>query len=84
MKVNMHEAKSQLSRLAELVHQGEEVVICKAGTPWLRLLPYRERLEERKPGGLEGQIWMSEDFDKEDEEFTEAMWNPKIFPDEDD
>ena len=84
MKVNMHEAKSQLSRLAELVHQGEEVVICKAGTPWLRLLPYRERLEERKPGGLEGQIWMSEDFDEEDEEFTEAMWNPKIFPDEDD
>ena len=83
MKVNMHEAKSQLSRLAELVHQGEEVVICKAGTPWLRLLPYRERLEERKPGGLEGQIWMSEDFDEEDEEFTEAMWNPKIFPDED-
>ena len=73
MKVNMHEAKSQLSRLAELAHRGEEVVICKAGTPWLRLMPYRERLEERKLGGLEGQIWMSEDFDEEDEEFIEAM-----------
>ena len=33
MKVNMHEAKSQLSRLAELAWQGEEVVICKAGKP---------------------------------------------------
>lgn len=83
MKVNMHEAKSQLSRLAELAHQGEEVVICKAGTPWLRLMPYRERLEERKLGGLEGQIWMSEDFDEEDEEFIEAIESSKIFPDDD-
>ena len=83
MKVDMHEAKSQLSRLAELVHRGEEVVICKASAPWLRLPPYPEHLEERTLGGLEGQIWMSEDFDEEDEEYTEAMWNPKIFPDED-
>ena len=50
MKVNMHEAKSQLSRLAELAWQGEEVVICKAGKPWLHLVPYRERMEERKLG----------------------------------
>ncbi len=64
MKVNMHEAKSQLSRLAELAWQGQEIVICKAGEPYLRLEPYRERLEERKPGGLEGQIWMSPDFDE--------------------
>ena len=83
MNVNMHEAKSQLSRLAELVHQGEEVVICKAGVPWLRLLPFRERLQERIPGRLKGQIWMSDAFDDEDEEFIEAMENSKIFPDED-
>ena len=83
MKVNMHEAKSQLSRLAELVWQGEEVVICKAGEPWLHLVPYRGRMEERKLGGLEGQIWMSEDFDEEDEELIEAIENSKIFPDED-
>ena len=31
MKVNMHEAKSQLSRLAELAWQGEEIVICNVG-----------------------------------------------------
>ncbi len=82
MNVNMHEAKSQLSRLAELVHQGEEVVICKAGEPWLRLLPYNECLQERKPGRLKGQIWMSDDFEDEDEELAEAMENSKIFPDE--
>ena len=83
MKVNMHEAKSQLSRLAELAWQGEEVVICKAGKPWLHLAPYRGGMEERKPGGLEGRIWMSEDFDEEDEELIEAIENSKIFPDED-
>ena len=83
MKVNMHEAKSQLSRLAELAHRGEEVVICKAGTPWLRLLPYREHVEPRQLGGLEGQIWMSPDFDEEDEELVEAFENSEIFPDED-
>ena len=82
MKVNMHEAKSQLSRLAELAWQGEEVVICKAGKPWLHLVPYQGGMEERKPGGLEGQIWMSEDFDEEDEELIEAIENSKIFPDE--
>ena len=79
----MHEAKSQLSRLAELARQGEEVVICRAGEPYLRLEPYRERVKERKPGGLEGQIWMSPDFDDEDEELIEAFENSKIFPDED-
>ena len=82
MKVNMHEAKSQLSRLAELAWQGEEVVICKAGKPWLHLTPYRGGMEERKLGGLEGQIRMSEDFDEEDEELIEAIENSKIFPDE--
>ncbi len=35
MKVNLPEAKSQLSRLAELAWQGEEVVICRAGKPWV-------------------------------------------------
>ena len=83
MKVNMHEAKSQLSRLGKLAWEGEDIVIARAGEPWLRLEPYREHLKERKLGGLEGQIRISEDFDEEDEEFTEAMWNPKIFPDED-
>ncbi|MYD30506.1 MAG: type II toxin-antitoxin system prevent-host-death family antitoxin [Nitrospira sp. SB0675_bin_23] len=83
MKVNMHEAKSQLSRLAELARQGEEVVICKAGEPWVHLMPYREQMEKRKLGGLEGQIWMSPDFDDEDEELIEAIEQSKIFPDED-
>ena len=82
MKVNMHEAKSQLSRLGKLAWQGEEVVIAKAGEPWLYLTPYRERLEARKPGGLEGQIKMFPNFDDEDEELIEAIEKSRIFPDE--
>ena len=82
MKVNMHEAKSQLSRLGKLAWEGEEVVIAKAGEPYLRLEPYRENLELRKPGGLEGKIWMSPDFDEPDEELFDLIMNPKILPDE--
>ena len=80
-KVNMHEAKSQLSRLGKLAWAGEEVVIAKAGEPYLRLEPYRERLEERQLGGLEGKIWMSPDFDDPDEELMDLIENAKIFPD---
>ena len=79
-KVNMHEAKSQLSRLGKLAWAGEEVVIAKAGEPYLRLEPYRERLEERQLGGLEGKIWMSPDFDDPDEELMDLVENSKIFP----
>lgn len=80
-KVNMHEAKSQLSRLGKLAWAGEEVVIAKAGEPYLRLEPYRDRLEERQLGGLEGKIWMSPDFDDPDEELMGLLENSKIFPD---
>lgn len=82
MQVNMHDAKSQLSRLGRLAWEGEEIVIARAGEPWLRLTPYRERLEERKLGGMEGQFRMSPDFGAEDEELIELIENPQIFPDE--
>ena len=79
----MHEAKSQLSRLAALAWEGEQIVICRAGRPWLRLVPYEGPTETRQLGGLEGQIWMSEDFDQEDEELVAAIERSSIFPDED-
>ena len=79
----MHEAKSQLSRLATLAWEGEQIVICKAGKPWLRLVPYHGSGEARQLGGLEGQIWMSEDFDEEDAELIAAIERSRIFPDED-
>ncbi|MFT6914592.1 MAG: antitoxin (DNA-binding transcriptional repressor) of toxin-antitoxin stability system [Motiliproteus sp.] len=63
MQVNMHEAKSQLSKLAEKAWAGETVVIAKSGKPYLDLVPHRENSEPRKPGRLKGQIKISDDFD---------------------
>ena len=80
MKVNMHQAKSQLSRLARLVREGEEVVICKSGQPWVRLTPYREPVEHRQPGGLDGRIVIGPDFDSEDEEIIAAFEKSRLFP----
>ena len=57
MQVNMHEAKSQLSRLGELACQGERIIIAKAGKPYLELIPHQEKKREpRKLGGYEGQF----------------------------
>ena len=71
MQVNMHAAKTQLSRLGELAWQGERVVIAKAGKPYLDLVPHRGF--ERKLGALKGKIWIAPDFDDTPEEIIEAF-----------
>ena len=83
MKVNMHEAKSQLSKLGKLAWEGEEIVIAKAGEPYLRLEPYHKPKTKRKLGALKGQIWIAPDFDETPQEFIDSFYNSKIFPDED-
>ncbi len=61
--VNVHEAKTHLSKLLEQVRQGEEVTIAKAGKPVARLVAVREKPERREPGSAKGQVKMSDDFD---------------------
>jgi prevent-host-death family protein len=61
--VNVHEAKTHLSRLLERVSEGEEVVIAKAGKPVARLVPAGERPERRKPGSASGLVVVGGDFD---------------------
>lgn len=61
--VNVHEAKTHLSRLLEEVAQGEEIVIGKAGKPVARLVPYVPKREPRKPGGWAGKLWLADDWD---------------------
>ena len=74
MQVNMHEAKTQLSRLAERVWEGEEVIIAKAGKPYLRLVPFRPRAQAAQSSGdLKGQIWIAPDFDETPEEVIKAF-----------
>jgi prevent-host-death family protein len=60
--VNMHEAKTELSRLVERALQGEDIVIARAGVPAVRLVPVVSR-GARTLGQWKGQIEMSEDFD---------------------
>ncbi|MBW4533439.1 MAG: type II toxin-antitoxin system prevent-host-death family antitoxin [Pleurocapsa minor HA4230-MV1] len=66
MKIaNIHEAKSQLSKLIESALAGEEIIIAKAGKPLVKLIPYQEEQKLRIPGGWEGKVIMADDFDEE-------------------
>jgi prevent-host-death family protein len=47
--VNVHEAKTHFSRLLDLAHAGEEIIVAKAGKPFARLVPLKDR-EERQAG----------------------------------
>ena len=62
-QVNIHQAKTHLSRLVEEAAGGEEIVIAKAGKPVARLVALNQRKAPRRPGALKGKIWISEDFD---------------------
>jgi prevent-host-death family protein len=62
-EVNIHEAKTHLSRLLARVAAGEEITISKAGRPIARLVPIRARNVARIPGQDEGRIEIAEDFD---------------------
>jgi prevent-host-death family protein len=61
--VNVHEAKTTLSRLIHEATHGTDVVIAKAGTPLVKLVPVAATPPQRKPGYLRGQITIHDDFD---------------------
>ncbi len=60
--VNIHDAKTQFSKLVERAEAGEEIVIARAGKPVARLGPLPAS-HPREPGGAEGMIVMHDDFD---------------------
>ncbi len=53
--VNVHQAKTQFSRLLKRAHEGEEIVLAKAGKPYARLVPLEEA-QPRVPGIADGQV----------------------------
>ena len=61
---NLYEAKSSLSRLVDRAAGGEEIIIAKSGKPLASLGPLRRRVAQRTPGGWEGRVYISEDFDE--------------------
>lgn len=61
--VNIHEAKTHLSRLLQRAADGEEIIIAKAGQPLAKLVPYTPVGEPRQPGSWRGRVRIAEDFD---------------------
>lgn len=54
--VNVHEAKTQLSKLLDQAHAGAEIIVAKAGKPYARLVPLDPGPPARRPGGLDGSV----------------------------
>ena len=63
MEVNVHEAKTHLSRLLQRVAAGEEVIIARAGTPVARLVAVETKNKVRPLGMDRGRTWVADDFD---------------------
>lgn len=61
--INIHEAKTHLSRLVEDVAAGEEVIIAKAGKPMARLVALAKPAGRRRLGLLSGKMVVPDDFD---------------------
>ena len=54
--INVHEAKTHLSRLLDEVHAGKEIILAKAGKPYARLMPLAAEPPARRPGRLPGRL----------------------------
>jgi len=71
--INMHEAKTHLSRLVDRAMAGEEVIIARAGRPLVRVIPYQAAVGPRQFGQDRGQIQIADDFDELPPDLQEAF-----------
>ncbi len=63
-QINIHQAKTHLSKLVEQAAAGEEIIIAKAGRPVARLVSLaKPKPTKRRPGALKGRGWVGDDFD---------------------
>ncbi|MCM4080859.1 type II toxin-antitoxin system Phd/YefM family antitoxin [Paractinoplanes hotanensis] len=60
---NIHDAKTNLSRIIDRVEHGEEIIISRAGTPVAKVIPLDRRVDRVGRGSLSGQLTMAEDWD---------------------
>lgn len=70
---NIHEAKSQLSKLIERAEAGEEVILARAGKPVAKLVAYRERRSPRRGGQWRGRVRIGPDFDQLPDDIAAAF-----------
>ena len=86
MIVNVHAAKTTLSKLIERAEKGEEVIIARAGKPAVRLTPVAPMASQEYGGwigSLQGKAWIADDAFDTDEELIDLMENGPVFPDDD-
>jgi prevent-host-death family protein len=62
--VNIHEAKTSLSRLVERAEAGEEIIIARAGRPAAKLVRLTPGRARRRPGVLDGRFTIPDDFNR--------------------
>jgi antitoxin (DNA-binding transcriptional repressor) of toxin-antitoxin stability system len=81
--VNMHEAKTTLSRLVADALAGNDVVLAKAGKPMVRLVPVEQKHKPRKLGIWKGKVKLADDFDAPlPDDLLDLFYNGPIFPPE--
>ena len=75
--VNIHEAKTNFSRLVERAARGETVIIATAGKPMAKIVPLEQPKVDtsKRFGGLEGQFVIPDDFDRMMEDEIAEMFN---------
>lgn len=73
--VNIHEAKTNLSRLLQAVERGDEIIIARAGRPVATLSAYRPpKRRIAPPGSMKGRDWWaSDDFDEPIDELFDSL-----------
>ncbi len=76
MEVNVHEAKTHLSRLLRQVAAGEEITISRAGTPVAKLIAAAAPSKSRPMGMDRGKIRMADDFDRPDRGLEDLFYGP--------
>ncbi len=60
---NIHDAKTNLSRIIDRVEHGEEIIISRAGTPVAKVIPLTRRVHRVGRGSLAGQLIVADDWD---------------------
>ena len=71
---NIHETKTNLSKLIEMVLAGEDVIVAKAGKPVAKLIPYTPLKKTSAFGIWKGKAWISKGFDDEDKEINKMFY----------
>jgi prevent-host-death family protein len=84
-QVNIHEAKTNLSKLIDQATTGQPVVIARHGKPVAVLTAYNpdQEMPRRVGGQWKGQVWIATDFDAPDPELEDQFYNGPVFPTDD-